>query len=111
MSLSDENAWVLAQIAARGTDLSISRTIEFAHLLYSETTARQFAAAAENAGYQVEIKARSAAESHGRENVWDVYALLLMVPTAEQITRCEADLDGLARPLGGHADGWGFESS
>jgi hypothetical protein len=34
-----------------------------------------------------------------------------MVPTVEQVTRCEAELDALARSFGGHADGWGFESS
>jgi hypothetical protein len=52
-----------------------------------------------------------ASELDGQEGVWDVVASSTMVPTVEQVTRCEAELDALARSFGGHADGWGFESS
>lgn len=109
MSLADENAGVLADIASRGTDLSIPRTVEFAHLLYSEVAAVQFKEAAERAGYHVRL-AIFPADLGGQEGVWDVVASSTMVPTVEAVTRSEAELDALARSCGGHADGWGFES-
>jgi len=109
MTLAAENAEVLESIAARGTDLSVPRMIDFAHLLYSEPAASQFRDAAETAGYRVEIS--PATDRDGDQGVWDVVASSTMVPTVEQITRCEAELDTLARSFGGHADGWGFESS
>lgn len=110
MSLADENAGVLADIAARGTDLSVPRTVEFAHLLYSEAAASQFKEAAEAAGYQVRM-AMFPADLSDRDGVWDVVASLTMVPTVEELTRSEAELDALAQSFGGHTDGWGFESS
>jgi TRAP-type C4-dicarboxylate transport system substrate-binding protein len=111
MSLAAENAEVLESIAARGTDLSIPRTIDFAHLLYSDVTASEFKQVAEKAGYRVRMDIFPASELDGQEGVWDVVASSTMVPTVEQVTRCEAELDALARSFGGHADGWGFESS
>jgi Regulator of ribonuclease activity B len=111
MSLADENAEVLADIAARGIDLSIPRLIEFAHLLYSEPTASKFKAAAEQAGYQVRMSPFLPSELDGREDVWDVVVRSEMMPSVEQITSCEEELDALARTFGGHSDGWGFESS
>jgi len=111
MSLTDENAEVLESIAARGTDLSIPRTIDFAHLLYSEPTASQFKEAAENAGFRVRMALFPPSELDGQEDVWDVVASVEMVPSVGPITRCEQELDALARAFGGHSDGWGFESS
>jgi hypothetical protein len=111
MSLADENAGVLADIAARGTDLSVPRVIDFAHLLYSEASAAQFKKAAEHAGYEVRMSLLPPSELEDREEVWDVVASSEMAPSVEQLTRCERELDALARMFGGHSDGWGFESS
>jgi regulator of RNase E activity RraB len=110
MSLAEENAEVLADIAARGTDLSVPRTIDFAHLLYSEVEAAGFKHAAEKAGYTVQIEAVPPSE-RGEGALWDVIASSEMVPTVERITRCEQELGALVETFGGHSDGWGFESS
>lgn len=111
MSLVEDNAEVLASIAAHGIDLSVPRKIEFAHLLYSEQAATNFKAAAENAGYQVHMEIYPPSELDGREDVWDAVASSDMVPSIESITRTEQELDALARTFGGHTDGWAFESS
>jgi hypothetical protein len=110
MSLAEENAEVLKDIAERGTNLSIPRTVEFAHLLYSELAAAQFKDAAENAGYQVRMEVFPP-DLGGQAGVWDVVAPLTIVPAVDEVTRCEVELDALAKSFGGHADGWGFESS
>lgn len=111
MSLAEENAEVLADIAARGTDLTVPRIIDFAHLLYSEAEASGFQRAAERSGYQVRMEALPASDAGGEAKVWDVVASSEMVPSVEQITRCEEELGALVQTFGGHSDGWGFESS
>ena len=102
MSLADENAEVLKGIAARGTDLSISRLVDFAHVFFAEAEAVQFKYAAQSEGYQVSI------EQDESGALWDVVASFQIVPSVEQVTRIEQELDGLARSFGGQADGWGF---
>ena len=111
MSLVEENAEVLADIAARGTDLSVTRIIDFAHLLYSKAEAFGFKHAAEKAGFNVQIEALPPTQTGGEDDVWDVIASLEMMPTVERITRCEQELGALVKMFGGHSDGWGFESS
>jgi hypothetical protein len=110
MPLADENAEFLASIAARGTDLSIPQTIDFAHLLYSEFSAAQFKRAAENKGYRVQLKLFPPFEVEERK-AWDAVASAEMVPSVEEITRCESELAALARRFGGHSDGWAFQCS
>lgn len=102
MSLADENAEVLEGIAARGTDLTIPREVDFAHVFFSEAEARQFKDAARRAGHQVSV------EQDESGALWDVVASCKIVPSVEQITRTEEELDALARSFGGQADGWGF---
>lgn len=107
MSLTDENAEFLANLA-RGIDLSVSRLIGFAHLFDSEFSAMQFKRAAENAGYQVQVKQFPPFEVE-EPKTWDVVVSAELVPSVEQITRHEQELGSLARSFGGHSDGWGFE--
>lgn len=102
MSLADENFEVLEGIAARGTDLSVPRLIDFAHVFFSEPEALRFKDAAEKAGYQASMQK---VES---EELWDVIASSKIVPSFDDVTRLEEELDCLARSFGGQADGWGF---
>lgn len=102
LSLADENAEVLEGIAARGTDLSIPRLVDFANVFLSEAEALQFEDAALEAGHQVSM------EKDTSGALWDVIASSKIVPSVEQVTRIEEELDGLARSFGGQADGWGF---
>ena len=109
MSLAEENAVFLANAAAHGTDLSIPRTIDFAHLLYSEFSAAQFKRAAERVGYRVRLKLFPPFEVD-EPKAWDAVASTEMVPSVEQITRSEQELGALAKRFGGHSDGWIFAS-
>lgn len=102
MSLADENAEVLKGIAARGTDLSVPRLVDFAHVFFSEAEALRFKDAAKKAGHQVSV------EKDASGDLWDVIASSKIVPSVERLTRIEEELDGLARSFGGQADGWGF---
>jgi hypothetical protein len=110
MSFAEENAEFLAIMAARGTDLSIPRTIGFAHLLPSEFSAAQFKRAAEGAGYRVRVNQFPPFGVEERRE-WDAVALADIIPCVEQITRCERELGALARTFGGHPDGWAIEGS
>ena len=65
----------------------------------------RFKEAANNESYQVCI------ERDDEQDAWDVIASSTMVPSTEQITRVEQELDALARSFGGHSDGWGFLES
>jgi hypothetical protein len=38
---------------------------------------------------------------------WTCYCTRAMVPTYDAIIAAQEDLDDLAKPLGGHTDGWG----
>ncbi len=102
MSLADENAEILRGIAARGTDLSLPRLVDFAHVFFSEAGASQFGDAAAQAGHQISIQEDESGA------IWDVVASLKTVPSVGQITRIEEELDGLDRLFGGQSDGWGF---
>ena len=55
VSLAEENAEFLGNLV-RGVDLSVSRSIGFAHLFHSKFAAMQFKRAAESVGYQVQVK-------------------------------------------------------
>ncbi|RST31862.1 ribonuclease E inhibitor RraB [Sphingomonas ginkgonis] len=111
MSLTEENAEALADIAARGTDLTIRRKVDFAHRLYSEANASGFKHAAEKAGYTVRVEVLPSSDLSDGGGVWDVTASLEMVPVVEDLTLHEEVLGGLVQKFDGHSDGWGFESS
>ena len=83
-------------------DLSIPKLVDFAHVFFSEAEALQFKVAVEEAGHQVPM------EKDGSGPFWDVIASSKIVPSVDQVTRIEEELDGIAHSFGGQADGWGF---
>jgi hypothetical protein len=98
-----ENAAVLADIAARGVDISSSCVVDFAHVFREVGSARAFAEEAAREGYAIEIRPFA-----HEEFSWDVQASKFMAPTAEMITAAEIKLNYLATLHGGRGDGWGF---
>ncbi|HZU64208.1 MAG TPA: ribonuclease E inhibitor RraB [Novosphingobium sp.] len=104
MTLLEENAEILREIAAGGTDLTQEVTLEFAHFFEDEEAAHAFAEAAHGLAFAVEVFEGDEEE----EEPWEVAASKVMVPTAEAITAAEQELGALAEKLGGEADGWGF---
>jgi len=103
MSLYEENAAILRNMEAKGSDLGSSRVVDFSHVFPDRASAQGFARAAEDAGFSATVY-----EIERGDDPWDVTASREMFPTCENITDAEEYLDGLARAYQGRADGWGF---
>lgn len=103
MSLLDENAEILIGMSKGGSDLGSSRTVDFSHVFPDQASAELFAAGTTRGGFATDIE-----EVDRDEDPWDVTVSKGMVPSAENITKIEKELDALARTHGGRSDGWGF---
>jgi hypothetical protein len=112
----DEDGQVLASLAAQGADLTQPLVLDFFVAAADEPSALAIADAVKKAGYPVEIdfdegepgedgEIDPADEEFGPS--WTVRSTIRMVPEYQRITKIQADLDRLARPHGGFADGWG----
>lgn len=103
MSLFEENAAILRNIEAGGSDLGPPRSVDFSHVFPDQDSADAFAREVARQGFSTTVE-----EVERDEDRWDVTASKEMVPTCENITDTEECLDALARVHGGRADGWGF---
>ena len=103
MSLLDENAEILKGFADAGSDLGPSRRVDFSHLFPDQASAESSAADAEQFGFDIGISETDRENDH-----WDVTASKEMIPSAENLTTVEEQLDALAGVYNGRADGWGF---
>lgn len=103
MSLFEENAAILRNMEADGSDLGPSRSVDFSHVFPDQASADAFAKEAERVGFSTTVE-----EVERDEDPWDVTASKEMTPTCESITDTEENLDALARSHQGRADGWGF---
>lgn len=111
----DADGAVLADLAAQGVDMTQPLTIEFPVAVPNEASAKNAAAAMTKAGYDSQIEYDEGepdfdpetddAEEFGPS--WAVYANVQMIPEYNEIMRIQAELDQIARPLGGKSDGWG----
>lgn len=111
----DADGAVLADLAAQGVDMTQRLTIEFPVAVPNEASANSTANAMTKAGYESQIEYDEGepdfdpetddAEEFGPS--WTVYANVQMIPEYNEIMRIQADLDQIARPLGGKSDGWG----
>ncbi len=112
----DADGAVLAELAALGVDMSQPLLVEFAVAVPDEAAAQKTSEALEKAGYEAQIVYDEGEPDEDGEidpddeefgPSWTVYANVTMVPEYEKIVQIQAELDQLARPFGGHADGWG----
>jgi hypothetical protein len=103
MSLFDENAAILRNIEASGTELGPSRSVDFSYVFTHQASADAFAREAEQEGFSTFIE-----EVESDVDPWDVTASKDMAPTCENITATEKRLNAIAQPHQGRADGWGF---
>ena len=111
----DADGAVLADLAAQGVDMTQPLAIEFPVAVPDEPSAKNAAAAMTKAGYESQIEYDEGepdfdpetddAEEFGPS--WTVYANVQMIPEYNEIMRIQAELDQIARPLGGKSDGWG----
>lgn len=103
MSLFEENAWVLNDLASKGRDLGPPRLIDFEHLFPDHSSAQDFADEVKREGFA--IKVWKSAQELGS---WSATASKIMIPTCKDITEAEQQLGMIAEKHGGHRDGWGF---
>jgi hypothetical protein len=112
----DEDGAVLADLEARGIDMSRPLTIEFAIAAPSEASAIQCLEAVTQGGYDSYIEFDEGEpdddgliepddEEFGPS--WTIFVNIRMVPDYDDIVRVQADLDRLAAAFGGRSDGWG----
>ncbi|NGM51831.1 ribonuclease E inhibitor RraB [Caulobacter sp. 602-2] len=102
--LLEENADVLADLAARGVDLARTRQVDFTAVFASEAAADRFAAVAAAEGFSGKVERSGCVEALP----WDVVVCCEMVPSTEAVTGAEIRLGILAAAEGGRTDGWGF---
>ena len=103
MSLFEENAAILRDMEADGSDLGSSRLIDFSHVFPDQAWADAFAQAAKREGFATLVE-----EVEREGDQWDVTASKDMIPNCENITDTEERLHALAQAYQGRADGWGF---
>ncbi|WP_304167008.1 ribonuclease E inhibitor RraB [Phenylobacterium aquaticum] len=103
MSVFEENAEVLRNMARGGSELGSPRSIDFSHVFPDSASAKAFAQEADREGFATSVE-----EAEGEDAPWDVTASVMMAPTCENITNTEERLDGMAQAHGGRSDGWGF---
>ena len=100
---NDDNGDVLRRMKSNGDDLSRARNIDFTAVFPDQTAAEIFASNFRSLGHIVSIDFAETV----KELPWDVVVVKHMVPSHQDITDFEQQLEEAATPLGGHNDGWG----
>ena len=111
----DADGAVLADLAARGVDMSTPLLIEFPVAVPDEAAAESSLKAMTKAGYESRIEYDKGEPDYDPDvddedefgPSWTVYADVRMIPEYNEIMRIQAELDRVARPFGGKSDGWG----
>ncbi len=100
-SPNEENANVLRRMKEDGDDLTKARDIDFHHLFPNETDAAAFEEFVRSQGYQAD-------RDYWEElQAWLTTVQVRMVPTLDEITALESELNEIARSFAGEPDGWG----
>lgn len=112
----DDDGFVLRQLAEHGVDMTQPLLIEFAVAVPDEPAAEAVSEALIAAEYDAAAE-YDEGEPDEDGNIdpddeefgpsWTVYVNVEMVPDHQRIVDIQKDLDRIAGPLGGHADGWG----
>ncbi len=112
---ADSDGDALRRVAALGADMSRPMLIDFAVACPDSRAAGAFAAEARRRGYSTELVfERDHAEDQDDLAAtldWTCYCSVMVVPTYEEVTARQADLDALASVHGCQTDGWGTEGN
>ena len=91
----------LVRYAEHGSDLSKPMTIDFFVAVPNDDAGRAVARAAVALGFEVSV------ERDQMTMEWTCYCKKSLIPTFEAVIAIERQLDALAKPHGGYADGFG----
>jgi hypothetical protein len=97
----DADGDALRRLAEDGSDLSQPMDVDFAVAVPDEKAGHALARLAASRGYRPEL---SQDEETGE---WTCSCTRSMAASYEALIAAQAELDVLAGPLGGYADGWG----
>jgi hypothetical protein len=97
----DADGDALRRLASDGSDLSQPMDIDFAVAVPDEETGKAVVLLAAARGY------RPAVSQDDETGEWTCNCSRLMVPSYEALLAAQAELDELARSVGGYVDGWG----
>ncbi len=109
---SDLDGDVLRMIAEDGNDMTVPMEVDFHVALATEEAAEKVAVAATSIGYEtfVDFDDGSDGEEELEDEVtepWTCTCRKTMLLKYDDVMAAQAELDEIARPLGGYADGWG----
>lgn len=107
----DLDGEVLRMIADDGNDMTQPMDVEFHVAVATEADAEKIAEAAEKLGYESIVDFDDGSEDEETEDEitepWTCTCRKTMLLEYDAIMAAQAELDEIARPLGGYADGWG----
>ena len=108
---SDVDGDVLRMIAEDGNDMTQPMEVDFHVATATEEQAEQIADAAEKLGFEVFVDFDDGEDDEDVEDEitepWTCTCRKTMLLQYDAIMAVQAQLDEIARPLGGYADGWG----
>lgn len=113
---NDPDGKVLAELEARGVDLTAETLVEFSIDVPDETAARNVVSVIPST-YESEVY-YDEGEPDYNEGVddlefgpsWTVYAKQRAIPTYDFLVKSQAELNVLVTPYGGKVDGWGIRT-
>lgn len=97
----DADGDALRRLASAGSDLSRPMEIDFVVTVPDERAGTAVAQLAAARGFTPAVSQDEATSE------WTCQCTRSMVPAYAAIVAVQAELDAMARPLGGYADGWG----
>ena len=97
---NDENGDVLRRMQESGFDFSKEYVFDYYHIFDSKSTAQQFATMLQKHRIHAEVQPN-------KDSKWDVVVKIMHLPTHNEITEWEIDLEAGAKKFGGLKDGWG----
>jgi regulator of RNase E activity RraB len=97
----DSDGDALRRVADMGADMSKPMPIDFHIAIPNENAGIAIAARAEKLGYSTKIWRDS------DDGEWTCDCTKIMLATYEGVISSQSELDELAAPIGGVADGWG----
>ena len=106
----DLDGQVLRSIAEDGNDMTKPMEVELHVAAPSEEVADAIADAAEQLGYEPHVFFDDGEDAEEDEEIidqWTCTCVKVMLLQYDAIMAAQAELDELAKPLGGYADGWG----
>src|SRR5690349_2515388 len=94
---------ILKLLKKRGTNPRKPHAIEYYVYFPTQTAARKARARLRQKGFHVELLT----DSSGKR--WICLSILEMLPRYREIQTVKSKLNVLAKPFGGHCDGWGTQ--